>query len=489
MAEDNTLSFGVVRIGGTAIGIPLDNLSEVFHSRVQQALPIHSDQLQGGIDLRGNLIPVLNMSLIGNFPNCNTDPKLGVVLEQGQMSLAIYVDEIVGIANTSGDQIGRIVRSDASEEAFFASVFPFNDVFVSILDVSRVFKIPGVFSASRSAANVVKATRKGPPMLTFTAGGALYSVPAIEVHAAVPRQEIRQTAITSGPCLGEITYHNRRIPVICPVSILGLGKRYSHSLSEVVVLRFVDDLLLGIAVDAIREIRTFSTASEKTIPIAQMGLDLIEKVLIQDDGKQIFVVDVAQLRDTETVLNIAKLSRMDAEKQVEQPKNTADEAVGSVVRERERYLVVDLHKRIAIPLLEVTCILDQPKNLTPVNANADGFLGYFSRRGETVALIDLREHLGAGPVKHKKAQVLMTGEPGRQFGFLVDDVVGIEVSQWRSTQQERGLTAEEPIVKLGSGKATQILPCVGLATISGSFAEIDASNGMPDLPSEAAGSV
>ena len=465
MADDTSLSYGVVRIGDTSIGIPLDNLSEVFHSRGQQTLPIDSDQLQGGVDLRGSLVPILNMSLVGSFRQSNESAELGVVLEHQQMSLAFYVDEIVGIASVSRDMIGQIVENKPTRDAFFGSIFPFNDAFVSILDVAQVFAIPGVFAANRTEIGIGPSGEKGPPMLTFTAGGALYSVPAVDVHAAVPKQEIEETAIKSGPCLGEITYHNRRIPVVCPVTILGLGKRHARTLSEVVVLRFPDDLLLGIAVDAIRDIRTFSSTKETNVPVWQVEPNLIEKVLVDDDEQQIFVVDVGLLRSTKHVVDIASLSRVEAEAPVEPGTADGDDTARQVTKERERYLVIELHKRIAIPLLQVTCILDQPQNLTPANANRDGFQGYFSRRGETIALVDLRERLGAGQVQHEKAQVLMTGDTKKQIGFLVDHVLGIEVSQWRTTVKDDPPAGQEPLVQLGAGRTAQVLPFMDLAKL------------------------
>lgn len=466
MADDTSLSYGVVRIGDTSIGISLDNLSEVFHSRGQQTLPIDSDQLQGGVDLRGSLVPILNMSLVGSFCRKDQSTELGVVLEHEQMSLAFYVDEIVGIANVSKDMIGQIVENKPTRDAFFGSIFPFNGRFVSILDVAQVFAIPGVFAANRSEVGVVERGAKGPPMLTFTAGGALYSVPAVDVHAAVPKQEIEETAIKSGPCLGEITYHNRRIPVVCPVTILGLGKRHTRTLSEVVVLRFPDDLLLGIAVDAIRDIRTFSSTKESNVPVWQVEPNLIEKVLVDDDAKQIFVVNVARLRKSKHVVDIASLSRVDEQKPAEPSVGEGNETAGQVTKERERYLVVELHKRVAIPLLQVTCILDQPQNLTPANSNTNGFQGYFSRRGETIALVDLRERLGAGQVQHEKAQVLMTGDNKRQTGFLVDHVLGIEVSQWRTKTNDDAPPGQEPIVQLGAGKSVQVLPFMDLTALA-----------------------
>ncbi len=304
-------------------------------------------------------------------------------------------------------------------------------------------------------------------MLTFMAGGALYSIPAVEVYAAVPNQAIEESAITSGSCLGEISYHNRRIPVICPVTILGLGKRQFRIASEVVVLRFNDNLLLGIAVDAIRDIRTFHTAKESRIPFWQAGRNFIDKVLVHDDGEQTYVVDVDLLRQTQEVADLASLSRLEANKVVGADAVQDSKTPSNIVREREQYLIVDLHKRIAIPLLQLTCILEQPKNLTPTGSNIGGFRGYFSRLGEAIALIDLRERLGAGQVQNEQAKVLMSGKAGSQIGFLVDHVVGIELSQWRESPVEGQAAKQDLVVQLGAGDTKTLLPIFNVNSLPG----------------------
>ncbi|NNE87891.1 MAG: chemotaxis protein CheW [Silicimonas sp.] len=464
MANDIHLTYGVVRVGETVVGIPIDNLTEVFHSSEYSSLPINSEFLQGGVDLRGKLVPIIDISLIGKFGKSDNSTRLGIVLESSQKLLSFFIDAIVGIANISPNQISEITDSNDRGASFFKSVFPFKEKFVTVLSVEDIFTLPDVLSVNRTDEGVSAASDKGPPMLTFLAGGALYALPAVEVHAAVPKQIIEETAITSGPCLGEITYHDRRIPVICPVTILGLGRKSSRSVSEVVVLRFPDGLLLGVAVDAIRDIRTFPTAKETKIPLWQMDQNFIQKVLVQDDGEQIYVIDVKQLCGTKEIADIASLSEVDVVKPVEKTVAKDTVTANNIVKERERYLVVDLHTRLAIPLLQVTCILDQPKNVTPTKFNTNGFRGYFSRLGDTIALIDLRERLGAGQVTSQQAQVLIAEDSGAQIGFLVDRVVGIEVSQWREKLKGKAGTPET-VVQLGGGDTSQVLPFLDLSAL------------------------
>ena len=466
MTDDGKSSYGMVRIGDQSIGIPLASLSEVFHSRKQQPLPIASDQLQGGIDLRGTLVPVMNLALIGRFSGANLQSRLGVVLEHEGMSLAFHVDEVLGITEVSHSEINQLVADPPEENAFFSSVFSFNGAFVSILNVAAVYAIAGVFSAKSSEVRSANRIAKGPPMLSFTAGGALYSIPAVIVHAAVPRQPIHKSSITSGPCLGEILYHDRRIPIVCPVTIFGLGQSQAPTVSEIVVLRFDDDMLLGLAVDAICEIRTYATARDQKMPEGSLAPKWIERVLSREDGEQVFVIDTDALCAAPVLQDIAALSRDDTEDRPKDQPPETESTQKTLIHERQQYIVLQAHERVAAPILQVTSILEKPQNLTPVSANSHGLIGYFSNRGETLPLMDLRERLGAAMTTSDAARVLIVSDGGSRVGLLIDQVVGIEVSEWRSTEPERASKLKAPLVKLGSGKSAEILPVLDLTAFA-----------------------
>ena len=117
-----------------------------------------------------------------------------------------------------------------------------------------------------------------------------------------------------------------------------------------------------------------------------------------------------------------------------------------------------------MPLLQVSCILEPPQNVTKGARLAAGFKGYFSRLGETVALIDLREAQGLGSVSAPSAKVLLTGERANQIGFLVENVVSIEVSCWREREQGQG--GYQTLVQLGSDDAPLLLPYCALAGLT-----------------------
>lgn len=461
------LSIGVIRVGSVYLGLPIQHLSEVFPLGADHALPHPSSLMSGATELRKKLIPLLNFPSILPALCSDETETLGVVIEKQGKLIAIKVHQIIGIKSVALGEMEQLSLTNDSHPAFFKKVFRDGSRHISFFDIDRLFSEQGLLTAKKTDLGGKSELDQGPSLMTFEAGKALYAVPAIEVYAAVPKQSIEKTAITSGPCLGEIQYHDRRVPVVCPVQILGIGKRREIISSEVVVLRFPDNLVLGLAVDAIHDIRSYQSKSNANLPIWQGGVSSIGNVLIQDDGTQVFSIDLDALKSIKIIKKYAELSRID--KKQDDPSQLKSDDKANIKHERERYLVIKTEDVLAIPLTQVICILSPPKAIVPVDANYNGFKGYFTRLGKTVALVDLCEMLGHEKTAVEQQRVLLTETEGRQVGFIVNAVDGIELSRWREIEADGGNGLGVTMVRLGSDQNAQMLPYFDLLEVLEKF--------------------
>ncbi|MDX8348459.1 chemotaxis protein CheW [Cognatiyoonia sp. IB215446] len=468
MVKTSCTQFGVIQIGAALIAVPIQNLSEVLHIQKQEPLAQNGALLRGGIALRGKIVPVLDIQSLAGLPEPVSTTKLGVVLEHQAHQIAVFADRIIGIASVASDDIHEITETASSRSSLFSKLFSYDGSFASVLNVPATFETPNIFTARRSDKLKTGVLRSQVPMLTFEAGTVRFSVPAIEVYAAIPRQKIDRTAIAIGPVLGEIAYHGRRIPVVCASSILGLGNGERPSRPEIVALRFPGDLVLGFAVDAIHQIGTFFGVKETTIPLWQSGRNFIDKVMIGEDQLQTYVLDLDGLHRAEDLLKIAELSKTEEDVKVQSKPETTKER--NVSRKRQRYLVVDADVRFAIPLSQVNRIVEPPARLACTTVSIPGFRGYFSRFDESIALFDLATCRGGKSSPESKGKVLLTGPTGRQIGFSVENVVSIEMSEWcekPTNPVQRGSTT---LVQLGDGEHAKVLPALDLnEAISATF--------------------
>jgi chemotaxis signal transduction protein len=132
----------------------------------------------------------------------------------------------------------------------------------------------------------------------------------------------------------------------------------------------------------------------------------------------------------------------------------------------ERFLVFQAGRPIAVPLSQVTCILQPPRVIVPVTEAVNGLVGYFARLRDSVLLVDLNSFLGVPLQSSEFCRVLLTGEQDHQVGFRVERVHSIETSTWLLQGWTREGPGSEPLVQLGLGAARQALPVVDLMRIA-----------------------
>jgi purine-binding chemotaxis protein CheW len=457
------ITLGITRIGVTYVGIPIDDLSEVYQIVKLSPLLAKSSYLSGSFDLRGHLIPVLDLGKVCCFDHRAEGVRFAVVLRHGGRLLAFLVDEVMGIVQIDADRLQSLetVASGCVLGAFLDKDRP-----ISVLNVSAIFDLPGVCSVKApqvAQTHEVDAARV--PMLIFEVGGARFAVRAEDIYGTVPRQVIETNAITSRLCLGSITYHNRRVPVLCTVSVLGLGRRQEISRTEVVILRCPGDQLLGLAVDSIQTVQAIDPKRRSAIPRAIAGQNgFLPDVLITEVGGQIYTIATDRLLADPTIASIASLSSRAFKEQDLAPQDQP----GTLKRlpQGERFLVFQAGRPIAVPLSQVTCILQPPRVIVPVTEAVNGLVGYFARLRDSVLLVDLNSFLGVPLQSSEFCRVLLTGEQDHQVGFRVERVHSIETSTWLLQGWTREGPGSEPLVQLGLGAARQALPVVDLMRIA-----------------------
>lgn len=465
---DAHITLGITRIGVTYVGIPIDDLSEVYQIIKLSPLLVKSSYLSGSFDLRGHLIPVLDLGAICGFDHRAEGVKFAVVLRHAGRLLAFLVDEVMGILQIERD---RLQALEADGTSCMQGAFLDKDRPISVLDVGAIFGLPGVCSVKApqvAQTNVVDAARV--PMLIFEVGGARFSVRAEDIYGTVPRQAIEANAMTSPLCLGSITYHNRRVPVLCTVSVLGLGRKQDTSRTEVVILRCTDNRLLGLAVDSIQTVEAIDPKRRSPIPRAIAGQnEFLSDVLITREGGQIYTVATDRLLQDDRISAIASLSSLSLKEQeaTAQDQNAKDQAGrGTRLMQSERYLIFQAGRVVAVPLAQVTCILQPPKEVVPVTRTLTGLEGYFSRFRDSVPLIDLNGFLGLPQHGSDFCRVLLTGLQENQVGFRVERVHSIETSTWLLQGWTREGPGSEPLVQVGLGAARRAVPVVDLAKIA-----------------------
>jgi chemotaxis signal transduction protein len=458
LAAERSGSYGILRVGAALVGIALDGLAEVCPIARLSPLLLRSEGLLGLIDLRGVLIPILDPSVLCGLPPGAAVPRFAAIVRQDGRLLGIGVDEIVGLSHPSPGTIQPLGTLGAADTGLVSASFAERGEVVAVIDPTRLFARSLVASAQTRPGADARQIETKRPVLTFVAGGATFAVSAIEVHGTVPRRPIDRNSLTAGACLGSITHHGRRIPVVETTQVLGLGRAVDRKEAEVVVVRFPENRLIGFAVDTIRRMLPIDPERLAETPAAAACGGILPRVLVDPDGLQVFLIAPDALRRDRFLSDLADLSRPE---RAETERAATPDRTHGVIVERSRYLVFGAGFTAACPITQVTRIVQMPSSVVPVESG-NGVDGFFALDCRTVPLVRLARLLGAEPRRQKPDRVILVGDPGRRVGFVVDSVEGIETSAWRSAANTSH--NQPPIVEVRIGEARRVLPVIDLLT-------------------------
>ncbi len=470
MTDERTQTYGTLRVQDLILGVDVSHLAEVCTVKSLQPMMKNVAGVIGCINLRGHLIPVLDAAPFCGLSERDGPPPFAAILKYNDTVLAIGVDEITGLSSVKPQRIQSFARTGADGQTVHLRAFLDLAQTVIVLDAPTIFDRPDIPTASaqrynaQSKADVDRDARK---LLIFGVGDALFSLAASDVYGTVPRKLVEQNALTSGISLGSIDYRERRVPVVCTVSLIGIGRQRAGGPSELVILQFADDKLLGLAVESITNLRSIPDAAFSSTPRAIAArFPFIDKVLVAPDGEQIYNIDVRALQADPQLLALAGIS---VTKTIsEAPQKTSRGGAVTRAAENRKYLIYECGGEIATPIEQITSILEQPEKVLPLVGKNRGLVGLFSLDGRSVPMIDLRQDFGTAQSDPSHVRILLVGTADQQIGFVVSRVHSI-ASAIRSYIDRSG-SSDEIMVQLvvaGKPKMFRLVDLVEIASALG----------------------
>ncbi|MCX8167370.1 MAG: chemotaxis protein CheW, partial [Candidatus Micrarchaeota archaeon] len=91
---------------GSEYAVPIVHVQEIIKVPPVTTMPNSSTYVQGVSNLRGKIVPIINLKAILGKPDI-TPPGKVVVLVVGKLTFGVLIDEVTGVITVSNDQIDR----------------------------------------------------------------------------------------------------------------------------------------------------------------------------------------------------------------------------------------------------------------------------------------------------------------------------------------------------------------------------------------------
>jgi purine-binding chemotaxis protein CheW len=454
--DEGDEQFIVFQIGDSSFALPLDRVGEITRLPSLARMPLAPPSLLGLANLRGNVLPVVDVRrLLGLGEAVLTETTRVVVLDQGE-PVGFVVDRIEGLRAVT---TARVEQDDAGAGSFDPDLLDGvikgaeGDGTIKILNPQRLLRDEFAMLRSSgpraaSAVSIANAPVRSAPesqqvsLVTFALGAQEYALPVDRVREIIPLpSQVSEVARSETAVLGVVTLRDRLLPLVSLRALLGLPNGGDQGGRSKVLVLSVGKNWIGVVADRTRDIvRVDPVMIDPAPPLLTRGAGDAEITSIcrLDQGlRLVAVLSPDRLFRSELVRRIL-------DEQDQTGAEPADQIDGDAMHD-EQFVIFRLGGQdYGLPIAAVDEIANPPEHITRV-PRAPAFIdGVMNLRGIVVPIVDLRrrfELTSREPAAAPRILVLAVG--GVKTGFMVDSVSEVMKVQAEAIRPAPEMSAEQ----------------------------------------------
>jgi purine-binding chemotaxis protein CheW len=136
MAEEQLVVF---RLGKEEYAVPIAQVKEIIHYKGATKMPNTPSYMEGIINLRGKVIPVVELAMRFGIGAGNTVDRRVVIVETAGQEVGIIVDEVTEVIRLQETAIEPVPAMSASTD-YVRGIGKDNDRLLIILDLAKLFR-------------------------------------------------------------------------------------------------------------------------------------------------------------------------------------------------------------------------------------------------------------------------------------------------------------------------------------------------------------
>src|SRR3989338_693812 len=132
--------FVTFKLANEVYGVPIIQVQEIIQRTTTTRLPQMPDFVEGVINLRGKIVPVIDLRKRFKIPLSEDDAKVRIIVTQiGNRSVGMVVDAVRGVTNFEESTIEPVPESIRSvEKAYLDGVGKQQDGIIILLNLDKV---------------------------------------------------------------------------------------------------------------------------------------------------------------------------------------------------------------------------------------------------------------------------------------------------------------------------------------------------------------
>ncbi|MBF9265114.1 chemotaxis protein CheW [Paracidovorax cattleyae] len=392
------------------------------------SMPLAPDFVVGVFNLRGTIVPMLDMRRLLGLGTADDPAGAKVVIVQHRgVRLGLMFDDTRRVMRPRGDEQALFGYQDHSTHRVVAGVLKVGGELVRVLDLDRLVAIENVPRAGTATGEGVasRAKRNRTRCITFRVGDLLLGFAIHGVHEIVQARGIERSPVQDALCAGVMHIRDNVVPVVRFGDLLqtGAGTDGDDSGGQRVVVLQAGAMHVGLLVDSVEAIVAYSEDDVMHVPVlTRHRASMFAGCLDLGERGHVFLLD------SQGVLDHGEIGRISGQhSSLFASRGRTARAAERHAGVRQSFLWFDSRQAFGLPMQDVREIIDCGDGLIPV-PGAPGFVsGMYNLRGKLVTVVDVRRYYQLGEpgpqdVLEPKVVVLQQG----------DTLLGLQVDRVRS---------------------------------------------------------
>jgi len=266
---------GLLKLGEIELAVPSQYMREAIPCPARfSRLPTRSDAVVGAVDVRGDIIPVLDLRPSLGIAASFEGLKRVVIVMHRDRIFGIVVDALGGVLAIPTASSRPLDFVNPTGAPLIREVFSMDDgqrvVSVLCLDgIMSMANVPVTLTQGRASGQMAvvqrRVTQVWRPYVMFECGHTRLAMNADAVDTVLDIDSLGSTFTPSAGCLGVLQTEQRKLAVVDPLALLDLGRGSTYSDRQVLVLKVGSDAV-GLLVRQVTRIARLDEALSRPVP-------------------------------------------------------------------------------------------------------------------------------------------------------------------------------------------------------------------------------
>lgn len=424
--------FSSFYIDSTEVALNVRSIQEVvnFPEKIIP-MPMAPDFLLGVFNLRGLIIPVINLKRLLHFENASVDTSQKVaILEYEGARIGLVFDRTSEILRVTEDQLCECNYLDERSHKVVTAAIKLDHGarILQVIDPFSLFtieNIPQILDQqkrlpSHAKQKIQMQDRK--KCISFCVSGMKMAFEISGIHEIVHMMEFQHSSVQQESCMGLINLREMVIPIVCFSKLLKIPPKDNVTREDqrIIILKF-DQVLFGLIVDSVESINYFSVNELMPVPLfSSTRSEMFAGCIVLPDIGEVFLLN------HQGVFSTKEVSELTQGHSKVYGINSAD-TIKKAKMSRKAYISFRLKHLFGVSMTEIKEIINYTDDVLEAPGLPHFVRGMLNLRGRLVTIIDTKLlYKMESPLEvTPETKILIFEKDSEMFGLVVDSVDSI----------------------------------------------------------------